>query len=211
MKELTKLLQVPYEQRDHAWEDRFFMSFTDSKVKVTSPEPQTGPDGWPYLMTETSSEEESVQKIFHWLATRGIGLVLNPTKEYPDFVFTYGMIWHFRETGYFYMQQPEVVTGAVNFTEGQKIMTGEPTEKYLPGYVRKILREFFRDQGLLAVKILMVSEDGKRFDLAFSTESLGSPPDKENQGIADAISWFLPPHYSIMLTSEKNLPPFIAL
>lgn len=212
MTELDKLLQVPYEHRDHDWEDRFFMSITKSNVKLSAPDPQTGPDGWPYMMTETAADAtEPVQKIFQWIATRGIGVVLNPTKEYPDFVFTYGMIWHFRETGYFYMRQPEVATGSVNFTAGQKLMTGEPTEKYLPGYVRKILREFFRDQGLHAVKILMVSENGKHFDLAFSTESLGSPPEKENQGIAEAISWFLPPHYSILLTSEKGLPDFISL
>jgi hypothetical protein len=212
MNDLMKLLETPYDQRDHEWEERFFVSFTKSQVTMLSPDPQEGPDGWPYLMTETSpASKESVQQVFGWLATRGIGLVVNPNKEYPDFVFTYGMIWHFRETGYFYMKQNEVVTGQIDLKEGQRIMTGEPTNRYLPGYVRKILRDFFRDQGLHAVKILMVSEDGEHFDLSFSTESLGNPPEKEKAGIAEAISWFLPPHYSILLTSEKGLPEFIAL
>jgi hypothetical protein len=40
---------------------------------------------------------------------------------------------------------------------------------------------------------------------------LGNPPTKEHQGIAEAISWFLPPHYSIVLISETGLPPFAAL
>ena len=74
--------------------------------------------------------------------------------------------------------------------------------------MRKILRDFFRDQGLLAVKILMMSQDGKNFDLAISLESLGNPPEKEHQGIAEAISWFLPPHYSLLIVSEKGLPSY---
>jgi hypothetical protein len=60
-------------------------------------------------------------------------------------------------------------------------------------------------------RILVMSTDRKHYDLAFSLESLGNPPTKEHQGIAEAITWFLPPHYSVVLVSEKDLPEFIAL
>ncbi len=209
---LEKLLHVTEEERDLDWEDKFFMAFTSSEIQVLSAEPQTGPDGWPYLLADTKGEElEPAQKVLQWLATRGIGLALNPTKSYPDFVFNYGMIWHFRETGLFYRRQDDIASGAVEMKEGQKILSGPPKEKYLPGYVRKVLKDFFLDQGLMAIKILMISQDGKHYDLAFSLESLGNPPQKEHEGIAEAISWFLPPHYSILLTSGKGLPPFMPL
>ncbi len=209
---LEKLLTVNEEERDLDWEDKFFMAFTSSEIQVLSAEPQTGPDGWPYLLADTKGEElEPAQKVLQWLATRGIGLALNPTKSYPDYVFNYGMIWHFRETGLFYRRQDEITSGAVEIKEGQKILSGPPKEEYLPTYVRKVLKDFFLDQGLMAIKILMISQDGKHYDLAFSLESLGNPPQKEHEGIAEAISWFLPPHYSILLTTDKGLPPFMPL
>ncbi len=209
---LEQLLNVPEEDRDLDWEDKFFMAFTSSEVQVLSAEPQEGPDGWPYLLADTKGEQlEPAQKVLQWLASRGIGLAVNPTKSYPDFVFNYGMIWHFRETGLFYRRQDAISSGAVELVEGQKILSGAPKEAYLPGYVRKVIKDFFLDQGLLAVKILMISSDGNHYDLAFSLESLGNPPIKEHEGICEAISWFLPPHYSILLTSEKGLPPFFPI
>lgn len=210
--DLIDLTKISDEQRDPQWENDFFMQLSQGKLKLLSQDPQVGPDGWPYLLTETSSEaEEPAQKIIQWLATKGMGLVVNPQKEYPDYVFSYGMIWHFRETGLFYRAKPEVSTGSFELRDGAQLHAGEPTPQYLPQYVRNILKDFFRDQGVYAPKILVMSTDRVNYDLAISLESLGNPPTKEHQGVAEAISWFLPPHYSIVLVSEQGLPPFVAL
>lgn len=212
--DLQKLVTVPDEKRDQSWENLFFQKLTSGHLSVLSADPQTGPDGWPYLLTVVDdSAAEPVQKMLHWCATKGVGLVVNPNKDYPDYVFTYGMIWHFRQTGYFYLDQAEVKTGVVEVNVNDtNVMSGSPSEEFLPKYVRQILKEFFRDQGLLQVKILMLSQDGgKHFDLCFSLESLRSPPTKEHSDILEAISWFMPPHYSLMLMSEKGLPSFFEL
>lgn len=210
--DLIELTKISDEQRDPQWENDFFMSLSKGNLKLLSQDPQVGPDGWPYLMTETSADAtEPAQKIIQWLATKGMGLVVNPNKEYPDYVFSYGMLWHFRETGLFYSAKPEVSTGSFELRDGAKLHAGEPTPQYLPQYVRNILKEFFRDQGVYAPKILVMSADRVNYDLAFSLEALGNPPVKEHQGIAEAISWFLPPHYSIVLVSENGLPPFVNL
>ena len=89
--------------------------------------------------------------------------------------------------------------------------TGVPTEQFLPMYVRKVLKDFFRDQGVLEPKMLMILQDEKNYDLCFSLESLRNPPQAEHAGVAEAISWFLPPHYSVVLISEQNLPSFVSL
>jgi hypothetical protein len=211
---LNELTQVPDEKRDTQWENDFFMQVSTGRLKLLFQEPQPGPDGWPYLLTETTLESEAAepaQKILQWLATRGLGLVINPQKEYPDYVFSYGMVWHFKETGLFYRAKPAVSTGSFELSGGEKLHVGEPAPEYLPQYVRGILKQFFLDQGLLSVKILVMSADRINYDLAFSLESLGNPPVKEHQGIAEAIGWFLPPHYSIALVSEKGLPEFFSL
>jgi hypothetical protein len=212
MKSLDELLNVAAEQRDPNWENEFFHQFTKSNVNILSPDPQVGPDNWPYLLVESDSQaHESVQKILHWLHDKGIGLALNPTEEYPDYVFTYGMIWHFKETGLFYKTMDQIKPEVIEIKENSNIYHGQPSEAYMPNYVRKILKEFFRDQGLLAVRIILLSDDNKNFDLCFSLDSMGNPETKEHHGIAEAISWFLPPHYSIVLINEKGLPPFADL
>lgn len=231
MKTLTELLAFAPTDRDRNWENHFFSQLTSSSVELISEEPITGPDSWPYLLVKTTSEDkvattpesspEPVQKILGWLADKGIGLVVNPEQEYPDYVFPYGMIWHFRENGLFFRDQSDIPTGSVVLSKEDGLRAGPPTESFLPGYVRKVLRDFFRDQGLFAVKILVLEADAKQpgtdaakakfYDLAFSLSSLGNPPENEYSDIAEAISWFLPPHYSILLTKEKDLPPFVEL
>lgn len=217
------LLAVPEQERNFSWDEKFFKLLSESDIELMTEDPQQGPDGWPYLLVQTiddkkdpnhNYEQESAQKIFHWLSTRGIGLVVNPTRSpYPDYVFSYGMVWSFRETGYFL--RPDLVPAGSENSEvdyqNQKITTGVPTEQYLPLYVRKVLKDFFRDQMVLNPKVLMISTDGKNYDLCFSLESLGNPPDSEHAGIAEAIAWFLPTHYSIVLISEKGLPEFVSL
>ncbi|UOF00585.1 hypothetical protein [Bdellovibrio reynosensis] len=210
--ELLDLVNIPDEKRDHQWEIDFFMAVTKGNLKLLHDAPQKGPDNWPYLLAETGPDAtESANKIMQWTALKGVGLVVNPRKDYPDYVFTYGMLWHFKETGLFYRTAEESPVGTLELQEGQKLHAGPPAPHYLPQYVRNILKEFFRDQGVHRPKILVMSMDRKHYDLAFSLESLGNPPTREHQGIAEAISWFLPPHYSVALVSEKGLPAFVDL
>lgn len=215
MTELATLLKVPEQERNFSWDEKFFKTFSDQNVSLLSSDPQQGPDGWPYLICETETNEmhdmESAQKLFHWLSTRGIGLVVNPRREpYPDYVFSYGMIWGFRETGYFLRPDLANKSGEITF-ENQKLFTGPPSEEFLPLYVRKVLKDFFRDQSVPNPKVLMISQDEKNYDLCFSLESLGNPPTAEHAGVAEAIAWFLPPHYSVVLISEQGLPVFLDL
>lgn len=211
MRSLTELVKTADTSRDALWEDEFLTRLTDAKLTVLSPDPQTGPDQWPYLLVSTDEGEESAQKVLAWLAEKGIGMAVNPTKDYPDFVLTYGMIWNFRESGRFIDRRQVPQDGSVEYDPKNLKMSGPPTEQYLPLYVRRILKQFWTDQGVLNPRIQVLSVDGENFDFAFSLESLGNPPASEHAGIAEAVSWFLPPHYSVVLVSEKGLPPFSGL
>lgn len=209
---IQELAKTPENQRDPKWEDQFLHALTESHLSLMSTDPQQGPDGWPYLLVKTDEEAtESAQKMIHWLSERGIGLAINPDKEFPDFVLSYGMLWSFRETGKFIHRNVSAHSGKIEITQDSFQKRGPPTEKFLPKYVRTILKDFFRDQGVLAPKILVVSLDSENYELAFSAESLGNPPETEWSGVAEAISWFLPAHYSILILSEKALPEFSLL
>lgn len=211
MSDLHSLTLIQEDKRDHQWEETFFKTLADSNISLLSEEPQMGPDGWPYILGKTTgaADAEPSQKVIQWAASKGIGLVINPEKDYPDYVFTYGMLWNFRKTGRFLSANTALPTSLSQInvkTEG--IWKGQPTPEFLPPEVRTILKEFFRDQGVIQPKILMISTDQKNYDLAFSLESIGNPPEKEHQGILEALSWFLPPHYSLALVSEQVVEGF---
>lgn len=213
MTEFNQLIAVEPDSRDEKWEASFLKSLDTAKFNVLSPDPQHGPDNWPYLLVESSDAgTESIAKLVHWLADKGIGLAVNPMKEYPDYILNYGMIWYGKEAGKFKSDKAGTLnSGTVDFGSSELKVYGNPAPEYFPEYVRKVLRDFFQQQGILRPKLLGLSMDGEHYDIAFSMESLGNPPESEHQGIAEALAWFFPLHYSILITSEKGLPAFFDL
>lgn len=211
------LLETPDNERDENWESRFLAQFSESSVKVISETPVEGPDGMPYYFVSTTGTENlvPVKNLIHWLSERGIGLVVNPEKDMPDYVFTYGMLWNFRETGRFVDAAPPVRLGQVKYDAGEVMQAGAPHPLYLPHYVRNTLNEFFDQMHVHNVRVLLLgsknSQHWSEFDLIFSTESLGNPPKVEHRGILETIAWFLPNHYSVVMASESGLPPFFEL
>ncbi len=213
---LDHLLKIPVAQRDEAWEVEFLRELPKSDVRIVDESAVAGPDGWPYLLISTepapgAAADEKFLHVASWLATRGMGFVVNPEKAMPDFVMNYGMVWNFRERGEFLTPAPKSRDSKLEIKDGQQLFTGAPSLAYLPEDVRVILRDFLKRQRVVEPYVLMVSTDQEVWDLAFSIESLGNPPASEHAGIAEAISWFLPAHYSVALISERNVPGFAAL
>jgi hypothetical protein len=208
---LQNILNAPEEARNQKWEVDFFTQFVESNIHLVYPDPKPGPDNWPYMMAETTPTQypaEPSLKILHWLHDKGIGLVINANKRLPDYVFTYGMLWNFKETGQFISDFTSLSENKLELDTSKNYFYGYPSKAFLPDYARKILKDFFLQQGIIAPRLVLLSKNEKDFDLCFSLESIGNPPPKEHEGILEAISWFLPSHYRLCLISEKNLPSF---
>ena len=212
MSNLESFLTTKDADRNNAWEHAFLAEFCKSHIELLVDTPQPGPEGFPYLFVRTSERAtESVSSIVDWLSTRGIGMVVNPQKGLPDYVFTYGMIWGLKEKNTALPKLEKLKSSQFELQKGASFSYGEPTLEFFPQYVRKILKEFFVHQGILTPRMLMISSDNKKFDLCFSSESLGNPPKSEHPGIAEAVSWFFPFNTSIVILEEKGLPPFSGL
>ncbi|HEX4924184.1 MAG TPA: hypothetical protein VFV50_08860 [Bdellovibrionales bacterium] len=210
--QVLELVETPEEKRDSKWELDFLNALCHANLRLIFNDVKTGPDGCPYLYAETTkSATEPFANLAEWLSTRGIGLVINPHKEIPDYILTYGMIWYFKETGRFFSSATAESHQRLVLEQGTSVLAGPPSNTYLPLYVREILRQFFKAQDISAPKILVLSQDRLHFDLCVSLESLGNPPESEHEGIAELLGWFLPPHYSLVLISEKGLPAFVDL
>lgn len=206
------LLQRPESQRDNKWEEEFLTQFAKTNVHLESDQPKSGPDGWPYLFVRTGAGgTEPAPNIVQWTAGRGIGLAVNAHKMIPDYIFPHGMLWNFVETGRFLHPQPEKPrTGDAVYKEG--VIAGPPSEKYLPPYVRDIIKEFLRSMGFEHPRVLVVSNAKfDEVDLVLSVDSLKGLEKQDHQAFADRIAWFLPLHYTLVLGQEAGLPPFSSL
>ena len=248
---LQEWVKVPDAQRTPQWEEGFFERLVQTKVRLLSKSPQRWADSWPYIMVSTETEGKEnissadalagthveISTLLYWLKGRGIGLCVNPQKNPPDYLFNYGMLWHYQYRGTFLnregdqavqteksmqggkMNQAEQVTEQavqngqkeVAFTSGEKIYVASPFPHYFPEEPQKVIRSFLQDQGVSQPKVLLMSRDKVSYDLAFSLDSLGFPPAEEHRGIAEALAWFFPLHYSLLLIEEKGLPPFFPL
>lgn len=209
--EFDKLIQLPESSRDDRWERLFLDSILVHQVEVVNDgKPVYGPDGWPYMSVRTHQANggggtEPFSKLVSWLAGRGIGLVVNAHKMAPDYVFTYGMLWNFAQTGRFIVPfEGSAANGAADLSE--RPVQGPPTEAYLPPYVRNIIKEFLKEQGIPSPRILVAtSHDFKNTDLVWSLESMGGPNALEQRTLAEALSWFLPLHYTLVFAPEMAL------
>jgi hypothetical protein len=206
---IPTLLKVKLQDRDPDWEVQFLSALCHERMSLVQDQPVQGPDSWPYMMLRTGGDEP-MMNLVRWASTRGIGFVVNPDQAMPDYVLTYGMIWNCRERGEFLTPAPEKSSELI-IRDGEQLFAGPPSTTYLPEDVRQVLRDFLKRQRVSAPRVLMLSRDEKDWDLAFSIESLNSPPATEHAGIAEAVSWFLPAHYSVALVSERVVPGFVAL
>lgn len=209
--EFERLIQQPESQRDDRWEQDFLEQFSRLKVQLDGDQAKQGPDGWPYLFVRTGAGgKEPVTDIVRWLAGRGIGMVVNAHKMVPDYVFPYGMLWNFVEHGRFTASfEAKRPAGDVVFAREQNMVFGPPSDRYMPPYVRGVMREFLRAQGFEKPKVLVATTpDYKDVDLLLSLDSLGGLPKPEQKKFAEMMAWFLPLHYTFVLGDEKDLPKF---
>ncbi len=202
---MKQLLEVPQDDRDEQWEQEFFKKLPQVQFEFLQDSPIEGPDGMPYLAVKVVDKGEDSDKVLDWLGEKGVGLAINPNKETPDYVFSYGMIWNYLLNGEFLTASDDDFSGGrdLKVEPGQEMMAGTPSEAYLPPHVRSLFKEFLKQQGVHKPRVVMLSQDGKNYDLCFSLESLGNPPQEEWQGILEAFSWFFPMHYSFSILSEN--------
>ena len=207
--DIFKHLMSPESDRNEAWEKKFLENLKDIKVNIMKPDPEVGPDNWPYMFLQSDEKgQDYLLNVFDWCMQRGIGVALNPQKEMPDYVFTYGMIWSFIKFGRLDPPLKLNTPGQTVLEKGDKVISGPPTEEYLPAGIRAVLNDFWVQQDITDMKVLVMSQDGEHFDLCFSLDSLGNPPVEDHKDICEAMAWFLPDNYSILLIAEKGLPEF---
>lgn len=191
--------------RDEAWENLFLKHFPTTKISVVDENIRKGPDGFGYLLLKMDPQsDEPADKILSWAFDKGVGLVLNSHKMVPDYVFTHGMLWYFAKTGKF--QEPMDKKSGVVEINFQDSVFGPAAEEYWPKFSRDILRDYLASENVKLNYLVVTTKDYKQTDLCLAEESFMTLPSPKRNQLIEKIRWFLPPHYSVILASEKNMP-----
>ncbi|MCW5588171.1 MAG: hypothetical protein KIT27_00775 [Legionellales bacterium] len=211
---IYQLCQIPVARRDEAWSQHFLTHVAAASFRCGEPQVITGPDGFPYfqlLLPEPGKHFECfvIEKMVDdFLLANGLGIVINPSGDQPDWVFTYGDILNFKLNKEFY--SPHELFNIKNhdevFPSGTHLVVGEPAQSVLPDVTRNILREFFKGNGILSPKVSLIMEkthDGIQKDLAFNITPQDFKNEPEFRQFLQALGWYFPRHYSIMGKAEN--------
>ncbi|MDR1888710.1 MAG: hypothetical protein LBQ81_04940 [Zoogloeaceae bacterium] len=184
-----------------------------------APQVIEGPDSFPYvrLTLPESNKPFTCYVIEHmipqFILQKGLGIVINPDKERPDWVFSHGDLVNYHVYGAFDARDarfdagiPEVLT----LKEENRIQTGEPSLQLLPLETRQVLRHFFERAGIPA-KVLLMSrasdeKTGEKGGLSlvfpFTPNSFNNQEEYEH--CVQSIGWYLPHHYSVIGMAEDE-------
>ncbi len=211
---LVKHLSQPPSLRNEEWHHKAFELMVDANVTIENDDPKAGPDGMPYMLASIKIDsKEPCQKLCRWLYEKGIGLVVNPQKQDPDFVFSYGMIWSFLATNSFLPKTAasEEEKKDIEVTPGQQYYFGDLTDDIIPKTPRDLIKEFFKQSKIITPQVKLMSADQQSFDICFSRESLNGLTEKEEANLMEKLYWFMPRHYSLAIVTAKGLPEFLNL
>lgn len=221
---LFNLIQTPAADRNEHWQKQLLENIPQASFRCGDPQVITGPDGFPYFQLFLPEPNKSfncyvIEKMKDdFLLSSGFGVVLNPTANSAEWVFSYGDILNYHLNKEFYTTTnhsflnkagEEVVKG------GEEVMIGQPSEMLFPDVTRKLIGELLRNNGVKNPKMLLMMRKleggGVSQHLVFNLTPDKFPNEEVYKDMMKTITWYLPKHYTIVGTSEQTMKGFEAL
>ncbi|MBD8349492.1 hypothetical protein [Dysgonomonas sp. HGC4] len=213
---LNELFKVEGELRDENWRAQFFENVADASFACSDPQIISGPDGFPYFVLNTPEPNKQFQcyviknMIPDFLLEQGFGVVINPEKGNPDWVFSYGDIvnYHLRNEFYTKSDNWDMQKSDEVIAEEEKVLVGQPSEYIIPVQTRAILRMFFESLQISDAKIALLNRPkGEEFSqqLVFNLTPDKFKDREHFNTIMAYVAWFLPKHYSYASMDESTL------
>ena len=209
---VLSLLQTPDEQRAPDWLAKFYEVVVDCSFTDDMPQVFFGPDHFPYFGLNTPAENlpfepYCIRMILDKLTEDGVGVVINRDGMKAQWVFTYGDLLTLRMFGTFEVAPPVARPKQETIPKGNQVMIGQPSEEFLPGYARKVLRNYL--QRMMAISepgVFLLSRPGgtPAQELVFSVFPENFETPDTFQGAMKALRWFLPRHYGVVSVPKDS-------
>lgn len=211
---IVNLFTVKYDDRDDSWKEKFFANINEASLAGGEPRIIEGPDGYPYfhLITPTSGKEYASftinQLIKDFLYREGVGLAINPVKDYPDWVFSYGDIVNYEIMDEFYSNSVEWFNEEIIPMNNSQILSLKITEQLMPKELRTMLKRYLASFGITDPKISLVQKEISNESKKKLLFNITPNQFKNNEIFTDvinSISWFLPKQYTYESIDESSI------
>ncbi|HNB52842.1 MAG TPA: hypothetical protein PK530_12915 [Anaerolineales bacterium] len=209
---ILSLLATPDDQRDAAWVAQFYAHIVDCSMTDDIPQVFFGPDHFPYFGLKTPPADQSYQEfcirsVLEKLTEDGVGVAINREGLNAEWVFSYGDLLTLRMFGAFEVSGSENVWGVASGPQGNQVLVSQPSETFLPGYARKVIRQYMQKMmGIAEPRVFLLSRPGitPPQELVFSVfrEDFATP--EIFQGAMGALRWFLPRHYGMVSVPKDS-------
>ena len=211
---LYNLFNTPHARRDDAWKLEFLANVADASFVCGDPQVINGPDGFPYFVLNLPEPGKPFtcfvirHLVKDYLIEHGFGIVIEPGKAQPEWVFSHGDVVNFHLKGTFYEAQetPVMNDDAIIRTQTQVLIT-QPSEAYLPAQTRKVMRQFLEYHRLDDPKILLMTrptEAGMIQELVFNIEMDRIRDQERYNTVMQQLGWFLPRGYRYTTMDEQD-------
>ena len=153
--QLAQLLSQPQDARTAEWLGSLQDVVLEASLAARDPQVIQGPDGFPYFALDLPPEAKEftafcVAHILEHCTDRGFGIVLEPNRTPPGWVFTYGTLWSLRARGRFLWDDTPsgVQTETLAAGEERQVLVGAPDETLVPPWARATLRRYLQACGV---------------------------------------------------------------
>jgi hypothetical protein len=217
---VVTLMTTPRDLRDDAWRAAFLEAIVDASMASKTEQVVRGPDGFPYFVLVKPPVAQAftpfcVSHILGHCTSSGIGIVIEPTENEADWVFTYGDLFSLRAYGSFHGdpidQEESAAAPKIEVLEQDRnVMTGSPSEEFLPAWARRVIAGFLKSAAKIESPGVLVMVDPSRAparNLVFNIHPEDFSSHDEFQQIMNAIGWFLPVKRSCVAVSRKTFEP----
>ena len=135
--------------------------------------------------------------------------MIEPARNPPGWVFTYGSLWSLRARGSFLGGGP-VGTQVERLEAGEQrqVLVGNPDEELMPAWARATLRRYLQACGIETPMVSLMLDpamDPER-NLLFNVDPAGFPDRQQFDGFMQRLSWFLPPYLPLLYIGGEAGP-----
>jgi hypothetical protein len=213
---LMRLFEQPRETRDPAWRAAFLEAIVDASLASTPQQLIQGPDGFPYFVLQSPPVAQAftpycVAHVLEHCTNSGFGIVVEPKPEGPQWVFNYGELFSLRAYGEFGgepVDRDAAKGPAIDLVKSEtQIMVGAPSEHMLPSWARRVIAAFLTRSAHVAapaVFVMMQPPPAPPRSLVFNLHPEAFPSHAAFTAAMNALSWYMPPHRSVVALSEKS-------
>lgn len=212
-KAVHDLCAAPRDKRDDAWRSAFLSHIPAAGMAGGDPQVTSGPDGFPYFNLFLPPQGKpfepfSIQHLLPFACEHGFGAaVLVSSPEQPDWVFSFGDLWSYKETGEFYHDPPRwgappgQAEEAASLQPGVPVLIAQPNQDFLPDYVRSAIAKVLRSSfGIAEPQVFLLSEDSlsPSTNLVFNIFNEDFDDENRYDFVKMFLAWSLPRDYGMV-------------